>query len=160
MRINSSGIAFAALLLVAPVAACAEADAGPATPQEAVDGFYGALNAMFTGDLEPMKAVWSHADDVTYMGPTGGFRVGWDDVLADWQGQADQKLGGKVEPSDIHIVTGPEIAIVKNRERGENVGPDGDPLVVELRASLVLRKEDGVWKVIGHQTDLLPFLSE
>jgi len=32
---------------------------------EAVKQFYVALNAMFTGDLEPMKKVWSHADDVT-----------------------------------------------------------------------------------------------
>ena len=31
------------------------------------------LNLMFAGDLGPMKDVWSHADDVTYMGPDGGF---------------------------------------------------------------------------------------
>ena len=154
------GAAVALLLLFAPLAACAETEDGPKTVEEAVDGFYVALNAMFTGDLEPMKVAWSHADDVTYMGPAGGFRVGWAAVEADWQSQADLKLGGRVEPTDIHIVQGPEIAIVKNRERGENVGPDGQPTLVSLRASLVLRNEDSVWKVIGHQTDLLPLLSE
>lgn len=154
------GAVAALLLLLAPLAACAAAEDGPKTVEEAVDGFYMALNAMFTGDLEPMKAAWSHADDVTYMGPAGGFRVGWAAVEADWQSQADLKLGGRVEPIDIHIIQGPEIAIVKNRERGENVGPDGQPAPVTLRASLVLRNEGGVWKVIGHQTDLLPLLSE
>ena len=36
---------------------------------------YAALNAMFTGELCPMKQAWSHADDVTYMGgPAGELR--------------------------------------------------------------------------------------
>jgi hypothetical protein len=56
---------------------------------------------MFTGELQPMKEVWSHKDDVTYMGPGGGFRLGWKAVLADWEKQAALKLGGKVEPKDI-----------------------------------------------------------
>lgn len=38
--------------------------------------FYAALNVLFAGDVAPMSAVWSHRDDVTYMGPAGGFRVG------------------------------------------------------------------------------------
>lgn len=42
--------------------------------------FYAALNTMFTGNANPMKEVWSHADDVTYMGPGGGFQVGWGQV--------------------------------------------------------------------------------
>ena len=115
----------ALFLLLTPVTACAEAEKGPATTEEAVDEFYVALNAMFTGDLEPMKAAWSHADDVTYMGPGGGFQIGWAAVEADWRSQANLKLGGRVEPTDIHIVEGREIAIVKNYERGQNVGPDG-----------------------------------
>ena len=148
------------LLALSPVAARAEAEDGPKTVEEAVDGFYAALNAMFTGDLEPMKAAWSHADDVSYMGPAGGFRIGWAAVEADWRRQADLKLGGRVEPTDLHIVQGPELAIVNNYERGENVGPDGQLTPVTLRASLILRYEGGAWKVIGHQTDPLPLLSE
>jgi hypothetical protein len=29
----------------------------------AVEQFYSALNVMFTGELQPMKEVWSHKDD-------------------------------------------------------------------------------------------------
>jgi hypothetical protein len=29
---------------------------------------------------------------------------------------------------------------------------------VSIRATNLFRKEDGSWKMIGHQTDLLPFL--
>jgi len=46
--------------------------------KEAVSQFYVALNKMFKGNIDPMKEVWSHADDVTYMGPTGGMKVGWE----------------------------------------------------------------------------------
>jgi hypothetical protein len=34
------------------------------------------LNAMLAGDAAPMAAVWSHGDDVTYMGPDGAIRIG------------------------------------------------------------------------------------
>ena len=44
--------------------------------EEAVSQFYVALNEMFKGNVEPIKEVWSHTDDVAYMGPTGGIKIG------------------------------------------------------------------------------------
>ena len=38
--------------------------------------------------------------------------------------------------------------------------PDGKPQAVSIRATNLFRKEDGTWKMIGHHTDLLPFLAE
>jgi ketosteroid isomerase-like protein len=118
--------------------------------------FYTALNEVFKGKLEPMTKVWSHAGDVTYMGPVGGFQKGWDAVLENWTYQAEQKLGGDVEPEDIHINAGPQIAVVHNLEKGTNV-VDGETQVVSIRATNIFRKEKGKWKMIGHHTDLLPF---
>ena len=122
--------------------------------------FYAALNAMFTGDLGPMKEVWSHGEDVTYMGPGDGFRIGWDQVLADWETQAAMKLGGKVKPEDMHITVGQELAVVHNYEKGENTNVEGKPQQVSIRATNLFRKEDGKWKMIGHHTDLLPYLKQ
>lgn len=122
--------------------------------------FYTALNAMFTGDLKAMKDVWSHADDVTYMGPDGGFQVGWKQVLADWEAQAAKKLGGSVEPQGVHSNIGHDIAITNCTEVGENVSADAGPRKVSIRATNVFHKEDGKWKMIGHHTDLLPFLEK
>ena len=51
----------------------------------AQERFYTALNALFGGDAGPMEDVWSHADDVTYMGPGGGMQVGWPAVSANWK---------------------------------------------------------------------------
>lgn len=127
---------------------------------EAVEQFYAALNTMFTGDLGPMKGVWSHADDVTYMGPGGGIQVGWDQVHADWEAQAAMKLGGEVRPEEITITLGSDIAIVNNYERGENTNVEGKPEKVSIRVTKVFRKSDGQWKIIGIHADPLPFLEK
>lgn len=124
----------------------------------AVKEFYSALNQMFTGELSSMKEVWSHKADVTFMGPNGSYQRGWKQVLAEWETQAALKLGGKVEPVDIHITVGDELAIVSNYEIGKNKGPEGQIQKVKIRATSLFRKENGKWKMIGHHTDLLPFL--
>ena len=135
----------------------AAGDAEPAV-RNAAAGFYSALNALFTGNVEPMKAVWSHADDVTYMGPDGRFLVGWKLVSENWEKQAAAKLGGHVEPAEMHITAGREIAVVENYEKGENTNAQGKTAEVSIRATNVFRNEDGQWKMIGHHTDLLPYL--
>tara|TARA_R110002095_G_scaffold216489_1_gene214080 strand:+ start:596 stop:1168 length:573 start_codon:yes stop_codon:yes gene_type:complete len=122
--------------------------------------FYAALNELFTGETESMKAVWSHEDDVTFMGPDGSFLHGWKPVSAEWEKTAALKLGGKVEPADMRIVVGEELAILTNYEIGENIGPDGKVQKVKIRATSTFRKENGTWKMIGHHTDLLSFLKK
>ncbi len=127
---------------------------------EATDQFYIALNSMFKGDLHLMKDVWSHADDVTYMGPGGGIKVGWDQVLTSWETQAAMKLGGSVHAEDMRVTAGNEIAVSSNYSKGENIDAEGKPQTFSIRATSIFRKEDGKWKMIGHHTDLLPFLQK
>ena len=128
--------------------------------KQAVTQFYAALNSMFTGNAAPMEAVWSHAKDVTYMGPTGGFYVGWNRVLKNWEAQAAMKLGGKVEPKNMIITIGPDIAVTENYEMGENTNAAGKTQKVSIRATNVFRKEGGQWKMIGHHTDQLSYLQK
>lgn len=129
--------------------------------REAVAQFYTALNMLFTGEMKPMNDVWSHADDVTYMGPAGGFQVGWKNVGAELNRQAALKLGGKVEPSEIHVIAvGGALAIVSNYEKGENMDSTGKKSTVSIRVTTSFRSEGGKWKMIGHHTDLLPALAK
>ncbi len=123
--------------------------------REAADQFYGALNALFKGDVAPMKAVWSHADDVVYMGPGGSIKVGWDKVSKDWESQAARKLGGKVNPKDVHFTVGEQIAVMFALEAGDNTNIGGKREKVAIRVTNLFRKEKGAWKMIGHHTDLL-----
>ena len=122
--------------------------------------FYAALNKMFTGDVVPITAVWSHAGDVTYMGPTGTFDRGWNTVLKDWEGQAALKLGGRVEPIEMQLLLGQDLAVVTDYEQGENTNANGKVERVKLRATSIFRKEGAKWKMVGHHTDLLPYLAK
>lgn len=133
--------------------------ADEAAVRAAAGRFYAALNATFIGELAPMVEVWSHADDVTYMGPAGGLRVGWSQVLADWQAHTDQKIGGEIEPRDMHVTVGRDLAVTSNYEVGSNLVA-GKLQTVTIRATNIFRIEDGHWKMIGHHTDLLPFLEK
>lgn len=157
IRISMSVLSVA-VLVFATSAPAAEAD--EKAVRDAAAQFYAALNQMFTGDLEPIKKIWSHADDVTYMGPGGGFQVGWDQVLKNWEAQAAMKLGGKVEPADMRITVGTDLAVVSNYEKGENTNAKGGPQQVSIRATNIFRKENGQWKMIGHHTDLLPYMDK
>lgn len=122
--------------------------------------FYAAINAMFTGDVGPIEAIWSHADDVTYMGPNGHFDYGWSAVFKDWKSQAALKLGGHVEAVEIHAIAGQDVAIVSDYEQGENTNANGKIQHVKLRATNIFRKEGGQWKVVGHHTDRLSYLAK
>ena len=150
-------LAFAICMAVTPARASEDEEKAVL---EATARFYAALNAMFTGDLGPMRAVWSHADDVTYLGPGGGFQIGWAQVLASWEEQAAKKLGGEVQLQDMQVTAGRDIAITQGFEKGSNPNVEGGPREVSIRATNLFRKEGGSWKMIGHHTDLLPFLTQ
>ena len=129
--------------------------------QMAADQFYAALNAMFAGDVAPMEALWLHEEDVVYMGPDGTFAVGWEKIKAVWEKQAAKKMGGKVTAEQMQITSGHHMGVTYNFEIGENTDADGNPVKVAIRATNVFHKnEAGEWKMIGHHTDLLPFLVE
>ena len=81
-------------------------------------------------------------------------------MLADWETQAAMKLGGIVLPYNMTITVGKDIAVTTNYEKGSNVDSEGKPMEVSIRATNTFRKEDGKWKMIGHHTDLLPFLQK
>jgi ketosteroid isomerase-like protein len=131
------------------------AEGNTAAVRAASDQFYTALNQLFTGDMAPMEALWSHRKDVTYMGPGGGFRVGWDAVRKDWASQAAMKMGGSIKPEQVKITAGSDLATVSNLEVG-SVTIQGKKKAISLRATSIYRKEKGQWKMIGHHTDLIP----
>ena len=120
----------------------------------ASDRFYAPLNVMFEGDAQPMKDAWSHADDITFMGPNGLYLIRWEKIEQEWDAQAAALLGGRVNPENLQMTLGSDLSVINCIEAGENV-VDGKVETVRLRASTVFRKESGAWKVVGHQTDLL-----
>ena len=129
----------------------------PKEIQVAAKEFYSALNEVFQGDTSSMEQVWSHADDVTYLGPQGGIFTGWNQVSQAWKDQAKLKLQGKLDQQNIHFFKDGNIGIMQCLEVGTNQ-VQGKTQPVQIRALNVFRKEDGKWKMISHQTDRLQFL--
>ncbi|MFM9058708.1 MAG: YybH family protein [Planctomycetaceae bacterium] len=154
-----SGLLIVAVLALVTARPARAADDDTQAVKSALTGFHDALNVLFTGDAAPIKAVWSHADDVTYMGPMGDMQVGWSQVEPYWDRQAAKKLGGKVDAADVHVTASPTLAVAHYYEKGENV-IDGKPQPVNIRATTTFRKEGGQWKVIGHHTDTLAYLQK
>ncbi|MFM7136168.1 MAG: YybH family protein [Planctomycetota bacterium] len=149
-----AGICAVAVMALTTATPARAADDHTQEVKAALGDFHDALNTLFTGDAGPIKAVWSHADDATYMGPYGGTQVGWSQVEAYWDKQAAKKLGGKVEPVDVRVAVSPTLAVVHYSEKGEHV-IGGKSQTVNIRATTTFRKEGGTWKVIGHHTDTL-----
>jgi ketosteroid isomerase-like protein len=118
------------------------------------DQFYAALNSMFTGDLAPMNAIWSHQDDVTDLGPFGGRLAGWDAVGAEFKKEAGMKLGGHVICKDLLVRAAFEMGYTVCVEQGENMSADGKPVMVSHRATNIFRRENGQWKLVHHHTDI------
>jgi ketosteroid isomerase-like protein len=124
------------------------------------DQFYAALNSMFTGELAPMNAVWSHRNDVTNLGPFGDRLVGWDAVGPEFQKEAGMKLGGRVVCKDAIVHAGRDMGFSVCVEQGENMSAGGKPVVVSHRATNIFRLEEGQWKLMHHHTDLSPELEK
>jgi len=126
----------------------------------AVDQWFVVLNAMLNGDPEPLAGLYSHADDITYMGAEGTFRTGWAATYADWKTQAGKAKGGKVEISEIRIVVAGDMAAAQHYTQGQVTGTDGKTQETKIRESSVFRKEDGQWKMIAHHADSFPLWEE
>ena len=86
--------------------------------RNAVDQWFLAVNAMLKGDPAPFAALYSHADDVTYMGAEGTYRIGWEATYADWKAQAEKSTGGSVEGTDIHVVVNGDMATASHYTKG------------------------------------------
>lgn len=43
---------------------------------QAADAFHAAANRLLAGDAEAFSSIWSEADDISHLGPTGERRTG------------------------------------------------------------------------------------
>ena len=55
-------------------------------------------------------------------------------------------LGGAVEPLDMQLFVGEQLAIAQNYEKGTNQNSKGIDVVVMILATNIFRKEGGAWK--------------
>jgi len=154
------------LIIVITIGGCASLSSKTVSSTEeiavraALNGFYESLNAMLRGDPLPAKDVWSHSEDIAYMGADGGYQIGWDAMYTDWVKQAKVNIGGKVVHFDVVVNLGKDIAVTHQLVRGADAETGSIDNDAFLRASSVFRKENGSWKMIGHHVDVITALKE
>ena len=119
--------------------------------REVVMRFYDALEQLLCGGgVEPMKALWAHADHVTVAHPIGDWSYGWDEVSATWD-----EFGALGEPSNA----GSSVRDLRVHVRGDMAYATAvytsAPVVgsVSMNVTNILQREQGTWKLVHHHAD-------
>ena len=112
--------------------------------------------AILNGDSGPRKMLWSHEDPVTVLGAARTVS-GWPEVesLFDWL--ASNFSNGDLYELDVTAANASgDLGYVVGAEhsRASVAGDASAP--IELRVTLVFRREDGVWKEVHRHADPIP----
>jgi ketosteroid isomerase-like protein len=112
--------------------------------------------AIYRGDPEPFKAVWSHRNDVSLFGAFGPCKKGWHQVgkTTDWV--ASRYREGTVTAEYEVVHEGADLAYTVGYEIGDVV-LDGAPMTRQrLRITHIYRREDGQWRLVHRHGDFAP----
>ena len=122
---------------------------------QAIERCQRALGEFLKGNPEPNKAMFSHREDVTLLNPLGSLAHGWEEVAATMKRGASQVSDGEVTSFEIveKYVT-PELAYVVWVEWSKaKAGARQEVLPFALRVTMLLRPEEGTWKVVHRHAD-------
>src|SRR5215207_7525137 len=122
---------------------------------EVVEQYHLAASEFVKGNPEPAKKLVSHREDVTLANPQGPAVRGLEQVAETMERAASTCRDGEAASFEVvaKYVT-PELAYVVEVERFKvKVGGREDITPFALRATMIFRPEDGVWKVVHRHAD-------
>lgn len=133
--------------------------------RQAVLSFYDALDKLLLGKgPEGMLDRWWHDAYVSTVHPFGHWAYGWDEVWATWQesaavfgmyrGHRDRTDGiGGFHDARIEVIG--DAALVVGVYKSTLYLPKG-PTHLKVNCTEVLRRREGVWKMVHHHSDQAP----
>jgi len=124
---------------------------------EALDDLAAALAAMGSGDPAPYAALWADPPDVTLFGAWGPMDRGHDTVTSTFRWVGSRFSGGPIVPSHDVVGASDDLAYTVGTEQGTVRIDGGEPVVMTLRVTHVLRKIDGRWRLVHRHADFPPF---
>ena len=122
---------------------------------EALEQIKLAGNEFLKGNPEPQKIIFSRREDATLLNPFGSLDHGFEQVAQRIERFASQLSDGEITSFDVleKYVT-PELAYVVWVERSKaKAGGRQEVLPFDLRVTLILRPEEGTWKVVHRHAD-------
>jgi ketosteroid isomerase-like protein len=112
------------------------------------------------GNPEPLKAICSHAADVTIMGGWGGFEKGWAAQVErryDWASARYASDEDQRQVENVSLVETPELAYSVDIERSKVRLANSQVIrSMALRVTTIFRLESGDWKLVHRHAD--PFV--
>ena len=152
----------ATVLLIATPYASHGADKATLPVQDAdlqamLDRYGEAATAFYNGEPDAVKALWSHADDVTLSGAAGGPTAkGWKDVSARLGWASSQFAGSKGSKAvkQIQVDVSGDFAYIVQYEHIRYLPPGQDKEAVRnYRVTTIFRRESGEWRVVHRHAD-------
>lgn len=131
----------------------------PAVPddlQAALDRLADALAAIGAGDPGPYAALWAPGPDVTLFGAWGPIERGHADVTRTFEWVGSRFSGGALVPSYELVYVSGDLACTVGFEEGTVRVDGGEPFVMRIRATHVLRRIDGEWRLVHRHADFPP----
>ena len=122
---------------------------------ELIEQYQLAQGEFLKGNPEPVKDLFSHRDDASLANPYGPPVRGWEQVAKTVEHAASLRSDGEFVGSEVvaKYVT-PELAYVVQIERPKaKVGGREEITPFTLRATMIFRPEDGVWKIVHRHAD-------
>jgi ketosteroid isomerase-like protein len=126
-----------------------------ATLDEVVERYHVAAREVSKGNAEPVKALFSHGDDVTLANPFGPAVHGWKQVSEALDYAASRFRDGEVTSfeSGARYSTSDLASIFEVEKWRAKVAGREDVAPFELRVTSVFRREDGAWRLVHRHAD-------
>jgi ketosteroid isomerase-like protein len=122
---------------------------------QVVDQSHLSLGEIVKGNPEPLKAMYSHREDVSLANPFGPPVRGWDEAAQTIERAASRYRDGEIVGFEnvAEYVTS-ELAYIVEVERYQaKVGGREEMTPVALRVTSIFRPEDGTWKIVHRHAD-------
>ena len=124
--------------------------------QLAIDEIKSATQHFCNGNANPIKALWSRADDVTIMGGWGSHEHTWDQVAPRLDWAAVRFLEGQVAFETLSMGEDGNLGYTVWIERYAASLQGSDAVrPFALRATQIYRREGGTWKIIHRHADAI-----
>ena len=122
---------------------------------EVVEQYHRALGEHLKGNPEPNKMMHSQQEDVTLASLHGPPVRGWEQVAATMERAASLRRDGEIVGIEtVAKYVTPELAYIVEIERAKaKIGGRQDITPYAVRATIIFRPEDGVWKVVHRHAD-------
>jgi len=122
--------------------------------QQFVEQVQEAMRQFVTGNPEPLKALWSHTDDVTVFGGFGAYERGWEEVGHNAEWASTRFRGGSLTFETLAMGMSGDLAYTIWIEKGEvRVAGREELSPLAIRVTHIYRREEGRWKLIHRHGD-------